>query len=285
MVKKISLEEAFRSKSGSHPLVYAYQFEKNRDNWVKAHTPYRSSYFAIALCLQGDATLQVNLNEYQIRKGSMIFVRNDDIKQWLHRSEDYRTHNILFEKEAILYAVGNAVFEQDFSLFNEGCAIFDLTSVQEEEISRHFLQFKKVYKRQGKFRDQKLAHHLAIILYTISEYLPLEKHTHSIKRGKEIANEFIRLASKHVIEERHLDFYCQQLNLSKKHLSETIKSELDKTASQLLAEFLLLEAKVKLRETSATIEEIAFQFQFSDASAFNKFFKRHTGISPTTYRK
>lgn len=284
-IKNISIKEAFNSGAKLHPLVYGYQSKKNRDNWVKPHMPYRSSYFAIALCLQGEATFQVNLKEYQIKKGSLIFVSHDAIKQWLYRSEDYNTHTILFEKEAIMHAVGNAVFEQDFSFFYEGCTIFDLPNAQQEDMESHFLRFRKFYKQKDKFRNQKLAHNLAIILYTIGEYLPIEKHTNSISRAKQITNDFIRLASKHVVTERNLSFYSQLLSLSKKHLSETIKSELGKTASQILTEYLLLEAKVRLKETTATIEQIAYQLHFNDASAFNKFFKRHTGNSPKKYRK
>jgi AraC-like DNA-binding protein len=44
-------------------------------------------------------------------------------------------------------------------------------------------------------------------------------------------------------------------------------------------------AKDLLKNSSSTIGEIAFQTGFSEQSAFNRAFKRWTGISPTSYRK
>jgi AraC-like DNA-binding protein len=44
-------------------------------------------------------------------------------------------------------------------------------------------------------------------------------------------------------------------------------------------------AKDLLKNSSSTIGEIAFQTGFSEQSAFNRAFKRWTGISPTSFRK
>ena len=101
----------------------------------------------------------------------------------------------------------------------------------------------------------------------------------------EIYNRFLKLASEHVIETRQLNFYSQKIGVSKKHLSETIKKVSGKPSSKVLNEFLLLEAKVLLNESNKTIEAISYYLNFNDSSAFNKFFKRHTGMTPKKYQK
>ncbi|MEZ4885457.1 MAG: helix-turn-helix domain-containing protein [Chitinophagales bacterium] len=282
-IKLISLQELSNNDLVSHKLLYTHQSKENKESWVTPFTPYRSSYYAFALCIRGHATFQVNLQEFKIVKGSLIFVKNNDIKQWFHRSEDYETYTILFEKEAILNAVGNQVFEQDFDFFNKGIVV-SLTQTQQKKLKTQFEQFGKLYATFSKFQNQQLAHYLAIMLYSTAELTVNQEQSYKTSRSKQITNDFIKLASKYVINERNLDFYSQQIGLSKKHLSETIKSELNKTASQILGEYLLLEAKVMLNETTLTIEEIAFHLNFNDSSAFNKFFKRHTGLTPKSYR-
>ncbi|HTN39338.1 MAG TPA: helix-turn-helix domain-containing protein, partial [Arachidicoccus sp.] len=49
-------------------------------------------------------------------------------------------------------------------------------------------------------------------------------------------------------------------------------------------ERLVLEARRLLFHTDNTLKEIAFDLGFAEASYFNRFFKRETGITPAAYR-
>jgi AraC-like DNA-binding protein len=48
---------------------------------------------------------------------------------------------------------------------------------------------------------------------------------------------------------------------------------------------LLQEAKAILKYTDASIAEIAYQLNFSEPAAFNRFFRKMTGDTPMMYRK
>jgi AraC-like DNA-binding protein len=48
---------------------------------------------------------------------------------------------------------------------------------------------------------------------------------------------------------------------------------------------VILEAKNLLRYSDDSIKEIVYKLNFQSASVFNKFFKLHTGMSPSEYRK
>ena len=47
---------------------------------------------------------------------------------------------------------------------------------------------------------------------------------------------------------------------------------------------LVTKASVFLRKPELSIQQVADQLGFSDASTFGKFFRRHTGKTPTEYR-
>ncbi len=49
-------------------------------------------------------------------------------------------------------------------------------------------------------------------------------------------------------------------------------------------ERLVLEARRLLFHTDNSLKEIGFDLGFSDASYFNRFFKRETGVTPAGYR-
>ena len=78
--------------------------------------------------------------------------------------------------------------------------------------------------------------------------------------------------------------YAALLHISAGHLSEVVKAQSGKPASKHVHERLVLEAKRLLFYTQHSLKEIAFDLGFSDASYFNRFFKREAGATPAEYR-
>ena len=75
------------------------------------------------------------------------------------------------------------------------------------------------------------------------------------------------------------------LAVSPNHLNKCVKAATGKSAQELLSEMVLLEARVLLRQTSLTVNEIAWKIGKEDPSDFIRFFKSKTGQTPTEYRK
>ncbi len=68
------------------------------------------------------------------------------------------------------------------------------------------------------------------------------------------------------------------------HLSKVIKQETSHHACYLYEQRILLEAKKLLTDMDLPIGMIAHKLDY-DVSNFTKFFKRFTGVTPSTYRK
>lgn len=49
-------------------------------------------------------------------------------------------------------------------------------------------------------------------------------------------------------------------------------------------EYVILEAKIMLKNIDLSIQEIAYRLNFATQSAFGKYFKLKTGIGPKLYR-
>jgi YesN/AraC family two-component response regulator len=64
-----------------------------------------------------------------------------------------------------------------------------------------------------------------------------------------------------------------------------VKTSVGKTVSDLINDQIILEAKRHLIATPAQVKEIADQLGYEDPSYFIRFFKKHTGYSPDTFRK
>ena len=80
-------------------------------------------------------------------------------------------------------------------------------------------------------------------------------------------------------------FYADALNTTSKTLNASCKRFLGKTAGAVIDEKLAAESKKLLLYSHKNLTELAFELGFADASHFNKFFKRQTGVLPGIYRK
>jgi len=54
---------------------------------------------------------------------------------------------------------------------------------------------------------------------------------------------------------------------------------------KIIQQRIMIEIRKLLEETDISVAEIAFKFNFSDDSYFNKVFKSHTRLSPGKYRE
>ena len=97
-------------------------------------------------------------------------------------------------------------------------------------------------------------------------------------------NNFLKLVSQHFLSVRKVSDYAEMLHVSPDHLNRIIKSNADKTASELIDEMLVMEAKAYLLHSKMTISEIAYKLEFTDPSHFNKFFKKICKTTPLQFR-
>lgn len=95
---------------------------------------------------------------------------------------------------------------------------------------------------------------------------------------------FSMLIDQHFKEEKLVAFYAAQLNISANYLNILCKKSLDISATQLIHQRVMLEAKRLLQSTDLSVKEIAFELGFIDHAYFSNFFKNHLGISPSEFR-
>lgn len=98
-------------------------------------------------------------------------------------------------------------------------------------------------------------------------------------------DEFLELLETHIITHKLVSQYTDLMLLSQYQLNEITKASVGKTASELIDQHILLEAKRYLLATTKQIKDIAWDLGYEDISYFIRFFKKHTGHSPDAFRK
>jgi len=104
-------------------------------------------------------------------------------------------------------------------------------------------------------------------------------------RGKVLYDRFMDLLFEVSPVKRSVTFYAEKLCVTPKYLSSIVKEYSGKTACEMIREKTLNEMTYRLRYTTETVKEIAFQLDFPNLSFFGKFFKSFMGMSPMKYRK
>lgn len=103
-------------------------------------------------------------------------------------------------------------------------------------------------------------------------------------RHDELFQKFSALLFQHDKTEHHLKFYADALFITPQYLIHAIKHACGRTPGALIDEALIAEAKLLLSHKVLSLAGIAEQLRFSEQAAFSKFFKKHTGSSPSAYR-
>lgn len=99
-------------------------------------------------------------------------------------------------------------------------------------------------------------------------------------KSDNLSDDFFRLLALHYREQHSVKYYAEQMHLTPKYLSTAIKRATGRPILDWIHEAILIDAKMLLRTTDMTVQEIADQLNFSSSSAFIQFFKKHTGTTP-----
>src|SRR5690606_32702364 len=89
----------------------------------------------------------------------------------------------------------------------------------------------------------------------------------------------------HFKQQRGLGFYADALAVTRARLNVACKSRAGKTASALLHERIVTEAKRYLLYSESSIAQVAHRTGFDDPAYFNRFFAQRVGVSPGTFRR
>ncbi len=96
---------------------------------------------------------------------------------------------------------------------------------------------------------------------------------------------FRALVEAHFSQHWPVPRYAKALAMTENRLNRLCQSLAGTTAFDLVQERLLLEARRKLFYIAAPVSQLAYELGFSDPAYFCRFFKKHTGIAPSTFRR
>ncbi|AYQ33595.1 AraC family transcriptional regulator [Runella sp. SP2] len=254
----------------------------------KLNKPYRSNYYGLGICVSGTATLVSNLDHYLVQPNSIVAMSPQVIKQWKNVSEDFETLTLFFTKAFFSKIFAHQNYLDQFQFFDQNAQHVNQFSADDTTtVLQLFQTIKSHINRSHAYQNEILASYFNILLleYQILFEQLHFKNSYKKNRSQQLVETFKNLLNSHFQQQRSVQFYADKLFITPKYLTEILKQETGKTASEWINELLILEAKVLLSNPQLQILQVAEALHFPDASTFGKFFKNLSGTSPLQYRK
>ncbi|MCH5222921.1 MAG: AraC family transcriptional regulator [Muribaculaceae bacterium] len=233
---------------------------------------------------EGECKIELDLMPYHIKAPCIFNIKQGQILQCEYFSDDFNSSFIVLSKrfcDNLLILLKNSPIYGSVSM-NQ---LVSVPTNLLERFNRFYEHMKEIFadsKDSSSYQAMTLA--IASFFYECGTkcYLPaLDKIP---KGASRLAERFIVMVQQNFKKERFLDFYANRLEVSAKHLSRTIKEATGFSAVEWIDRFVILEAKVLLKATNLTIQQIADELNFNSQSFFGKYFKKHTGTSPKAFR-
>jgi AraC family transcriptional regulator, transcriptional activator of pobA len=280
------MPDALRKTMGHFNVFKLDPFEGNN---IKPVSYRKRDYFKITL-LVGESTIEYADKAIQLQKQALVFSNPQIPYRWEHTDSIHHGYFCIFD-QAFFYQYGNLA---QYSLFQpDGNHVFELA---DEQV--HYLC--KMYERMLEEINSDYIHKydvLRTIVYEIVHFAlkmqPSDNLTkHPLNAAQRICALFLELLERQFpIDDIHQTLvlraasdYAERLNVHVNHLNRAIKKTTDKTTTQIIAERILQEAKILLKQTPWTVSEIAYALGFNEVPHFNNFFKKHVQQSPLKFR-
>ncbi|MGH1518288.1 helix-turn-helix domain-containing protein [Chryseobacterium sp. JK1] len=244
-------------------------------------------YYALCICTAGEITIEIDRQKYKVDTDSFLIAAPSTIVKFLKTSEDFMMKLLFFDKNFLIKNISNPFIIEKMNLFSKGSYSIVKTAPKNSSLLQNLLDYlKKKSRKQGKFTEEIIRTIIFNLLLETAEIVEKENGTHPEKEEgkKDLYLKFSKLIRENIRGQRAVQFYADQLCISNKYLIDIIKKACGKTPHEVIDETLLKEAYMMLGNPDITISEIAFELQFNSASAFGRFFKKHTSLSPSEYR-
>jgi len=162
-----------------------------------------------------------------------------------------------------------------------------LTENEEREIEDIFESLLRHYKEQPE-KTYVLVSYAHVLMILIENFYKRQFST-DINKYNHIVTEFQQLLHDYYSWEAdqlpNVQYFADKLNLTPNYLGDIIKHHTDKTAIETIHDHIIQKAKELVREDYSNMSQIAYSLGFEYPNNFSKFFKNHTEMTPSEFRK
>lgn len=250
--------------------------------------PRRMKCILLALCRHGKVQYSVDTEERMVAANDVIIISEGQVIDNYMLSSDLSGIAILISQNFFSEILKDIHGISSLFLFSRSHPVFGLRQKEISTLMTYFdLIWNKMNDDEHHFRKDVVRSLIATMIYDLSQviYRIQQQRSERQSRAESIFTEFIRLVEQNFRHERRVSRYATLMCITPKYLSETVKLVSRRTPNEWIDNYVALEIRVMLKNTTKSIKEIAEEMNFPNQSFLGRFFKEHVGMSPSEYRK
>lgn len=258
------------------------------DRNYPADVAYFNRELYLIFILEGRSEILLNGEHIVMESGTLLVHGANYLTDHLFSSKDIRF---------ITLSISEAMLTNDSYLTQTAALLLStlrqnrqytllLAEDEMQEMRSQLEVLMRLLDSDHKFLFRRLQTACNALLLDIADFLsrrtPIRRH---ISPKEHVLQEFYALVTRHFREEHFVAFYARELAISEQYLSRIVRTGTGKTVNGIISELLLMEARTLLGNRSLAVSDVAVRLNFSDTSAFCKFFRRNAGETPLGFRK
>ena len=252
-----------------------------------ADVPHRHQFYTVLLVKKARGTHAIDYITYPLEANQLFFVSPGQVHHVVEKECSYGF--VLLFSVDFLHNNGIEVsFIENLHLFNDYGASppLTLTAEQLDALYAQCEQIKLLEQSDMKYKDAAIGAVLKLFLIHANSFAAVgDADSYLAGSGHELLRRFKQLVEQRYSQWHDAASFAKELGITADHLNRTLKTLIGKTVKDYIQSRLIVESKRLLAFSPLTNKEICFHLGFSDPANFSAFFKKHTGLTPSAFRK
>nr|WP_315035563.1 helix-turn-helix transcriptional regulator [uncultured Chryseobacterium sp.] len=254
--------------------------------------PYnRRKYYKISL-IRGNNRAEYADKTISIKENALLFATPKVPYHWVPEDPNQSGSFCVFTEDFLFKGSSYNTLE-DLPIFQPGgIPIFEINNELADEIEVLFKKMKKEIDSDYIFKYDLIRNYVMELIHYGQKLQPATKISTSNDASMRVVSLFIELLERQFpIEspEQRLQLktakdYADRLAVHVNYLNKKLKENTEKTTTEFIADRVIQEAKILLRQTKWNVSEISYALGFEEIAHFSNFFKRKTSFTPLEFR-
>lgn len=263
--------------------------------WPDSIAAHRLDFYMIFLVTSGDGLHTFGSETHVIKPNTLGFAGPEMINAWSSQHHDNSGYVCTFSSEFFGAAIAGEPLLTELPFFQlGGTSILHLSDNQMAIYTQLFEMMAREANANHPLSSAALRSYLHVIVNKARGdlYLQNARLSYAPPAGFRLVRAFQELFMADInvirtgreIKLKLVSEYAEQLGVSQNHLNDTVKSVTGESAGGLMQKQLMRQATMCLKHSLKNVSEIAYLLGFDDPSYFARFYKRHSGKSPSQVR-
>lgn len=259
---------------------------------LTAEMPYnRRKYYKISL-IRGRNRAEYADKTIRIEKNALLFATPKVPYHWIPEDSAQTGSFCVFTEDFMSKDRPRNILEE-LPIFQPGAVpLFEIDDELADEIELLYGKIKKEIDSDYAFKYDLIRNYVAELIHYGQKLQPAAGLPVGNDASLRVVSLFLELLERQFpIEstDRRLQLktakdYADRLAVHVNHLNKKLKESTGKTTTEIIAERVVQEAKILLRQTRWNVSEIAYALGFEEIAHFSNFFKKKTALTPIEFR-